>query len=90
MRIKVGSTMGRNAKPIYIHASAWPREKAAPKSVKGGLATAHTSPSQNQADLEEVRAYLRCYQDATVYDVALVCHMGDKTAKRLMKEVKSA
>ena len=54
----------------------------------GGLATAHTTPAQHKADLEEVRRYMACYRDASVRDVALECNMSNGQAERLMAKVK--
>jgi hypothetical protein len=86
MKIRVGSTMGRNAKPIYIHASAWPREKAASHSAMGGLATAHTTLAQHASDLEEVKAYMSKHLKASVSDIAMECNMSRSMAGRLMGE----
>lgn len=49
---------------------------------------AGTTKQQAMRDEAEVAAYLSNHPDATVFDVALECHMGDGHALRLMHLVK--
>lgn len=84
MRMKIDSTMGRGAKRVYATASSWPRTNTTPKHPNNGSVTAH----QKKSDIQEVRIYLRQNPEATVFDVAMECNLGEKHARRIMKEVR--
>jgi hypothetical protein len=76
MRLKIDSTMGCHAKRIYASACTWPRQKMPERKIT------------QSSDIQKVRNYVRQNPGAKVFDVALVFHLGDKHAMRLMKEVR--
>jgi hypothetical protein len=62
------------------------RKKHFTGCMLGGLAKADTTPGQHRMDVAEVRKYMKSHKGASVFDVALECHMTDQQAARLMKE----
>lgn len=77
MRTKIG-------RATYTRAALWPRLRYVHgRNDHGG----GSSLKQQQADLEEVRAYLTANPDATTFDVSLVCHLSDKHARKLMRKL---
>jgi hypothetical protein len=76
MRLKIDSTMGCHAKRIYAPACTWPRQKMPERKIR------------QSSDIQKVRNYLRQNPKAKAFDVALVFHLGDKHAMRLMREAK--
>lgn len=93
MRFRINDNPAHRAsakfRPEYAPACAWPREKTKPKSAP--LNTWHSggggaSIRQHINDLAEVKACMQRNREATVFDVALECHMTDKHARRLIKE----
>jgi hypothetical protein len=90
MRIAINRRTGRprnGSVREYVVAAMWPRSRAA---NGGNPCGGGSSIRQQKADLEEVRVCMAKPREhtATVFDVALECHMTDNMAHRLMKELK--
>ena len=54
----------------------------------GGLVTAHTTQSQHEADLKQVKKYLDGHSGCTNRDVAMACHLTNRMADRMVAKAR--
>lgn len=98
MYSSIGQLWGIGSRMTYEHIRDWKKDQMPTGSIedskrRGGKASRGRSRCREDDNLfmqrcsDEVRAYMNTYRDATVYDVALECHMTDKHARRVMRKV---
>lgn len=68
-----------------IHAPLTAKELAARRTA--GIITSCGGQANRERWVSEAREYLASHPGATVFDLALECHLGDKQAKNFMREI---
>lgn len=71
-----------------IHVPLTAKELAARRI--GGIITSCGGRANRERWLSEARGYLARHPGATTFDMALECHLGDKQAKKFMREINEA